>query len=62
MARTGVKTDRNKVNNSTQEYESKYEAQKLGVSWQAVVGAKRATGSNDRKVIENYLKGKGKVN
>ena len=44
--------------NSSQEYEVKYLAEKLGVSSQAIGGAKRATGSNDRKVIEKYIKDK----
>lgn len=59
MAKAGNKTDRAKVN-SSQDYELKYEAQKLGVTWQAIVGAKKATGSNDRKVIEKYLADKKK--
>jgi hypothetical protein len=46
--------------NSSEGYEIKYEAEKLGVSVQAIVGAKRATGSNDRKVIEEYIKSKKK--
>jgi len=36
----------------------KYLADKLGVSIQAITGAKRATGSNDRSDIEKYIKGK----
>ena len=59
MAKQGVKTDRTKVN-STQDYEISHVAQKMGVSSQQVVGAKRATGSNDRKVIEKYIADKGK--
>ncbi|HEY0054941.1 MAG TPA: DUF3606 domain-containing protein [Pedobacter sp.] len=59
MAKRGVKTERNEVN-SSQEYEVKYLADKLGVSSQAIGGAKRATGSNDRKVIEKYIKDKNK--
>ncbi|RFZ90087.1 DUF3606 domain-containing protein [Mucilaginibacter conchicola] len=59
MATKGVNTDRKKVN-SGEKYELKYEAQKLGISTQALVGAKRATGSNDRKVIEKYLAEKKK--
>lgn len=46
--------------NSSQEYEVKYLADKLGVSSQAIGGAKRATGSSDRKVIEKYIKDKNK--
>ncbi|HXI00084.1 MAG TPA: DUF3606 domain-containing protein [Sphingobacteriaceae bacterium] len=59
MATKGVKTDRNKVN-SSQDYEVKYLADKLGVSSQAIGGAKRATGSNERSVIEKYIKDKKK--
>ena len=51
------KNERNKVN-SSQEYEVRYMAEKLGVSPQAIAGAKRATGSNDRKDIEEYIKKK----
>lgn len=58
MAR-GTKVERKEIN-SSQKYEVKYEAEKLGVSVQAITGAKRATGSNDRKVIEQYLKDKKK--
>ncbi|RCH55046.1 DUF3606 domain-containing protein [Mucilaginibacter hurinus] len=57
MATRGIKTDRRKVN-SSQDYEVRHIAEKLGVSSQAVGGAKRATGSNDRKVIEQYIKNK----
>ena len=53
----GTKTERKSVN-SSQDYEVKYLAEKLGVSSQAIGGAKRATGSNDRKVIEDYIKNK----
>ncbi|NOW97180.1 DUF3606 domain-containing protein [Mucilaginibacter sp. SG564] len=59
MAKQGQKVERKEIN-SSQKYELKYEAEKLGVSTQAIVGAKRATGSNDRKVIEAYLKNKQK--
>ncbi|MFD2162990.1 DUF3606 domain-containing protein [Paradesertivirga mongoliensis] len=59
MATRGAKTERREVN-SSQEYEVKYLAEKLGVSSQAIGGAKRATGSNDRKVIEKYIKDKNK--
>lgn len=51
MATKGSKTDRKKVN-SSQDYEVKYLAEKLGVSSQAIGGVKRATGSNDRAVLE----------
>lgn len=56
MAR-GTKVERREIN-SSQPYEVKYEAEKLGVSVQQITGAKRATGSNDRKVIEEYIKNK----
>ncbi len=59
MATKGAKKDRKEVN-SSQEYEVKYIADKLGVSSQAITGAKRATGSNDRAVIEKYIKEKKK--
>ncbi len=55
----GTAADRKKVN-SSQEYEVRHIAEKLGVSSQAIGGAKRATGSNDRKVIEEYIKNKNK--
>lgn len=58
MAKAGQK-DR-KLVNSSQTWEISHVATKLGVSSQKVVGAKRATGSNDRTVIENYITGKGK--
>lgn len=51
------RNERNKVN-SSQKYELKYLAEQLGVSVQAINGAKRATGSNDRKVIEQYIRDK----
>jgi hypothetical protein len=56
MAKQGP-SDRKKVN-SSQDYEISHVAQKMGVSSQQVVGAKRATGSNDRKVIEKYISDK----
>jgi uncharacterized protein YjcR len=59
MAVKGAKVERSQVN-SSQEYEVKYLAEKLGVSSQAIGGAKRATGSSDRKAIEAYLKAKKK--
>jgi len=49
--------DRSKVSGS-ENYEIQYFKDKLGVSSQAVTGAIRATGSNDRKVLEKYLKEK----
>ncbi|MEJ5995624.1 DUF3606 domain-containing protein [Pedobacter sp. Du54] len=58
MAKSGPK-DRKKVN-SSQDYELSHVATKMKVSIQQVVGAKRATGSNDRAVIESYIAGKRK--
>ncbi len=49
------KADRNKVSGS-ENYEMQYFRDKIGVSSQAVVGAIKATGSNDRKTLEEYLK------
>lgn len=46
--------DRNKVSDS-ENYEIRYFRKKLGVSAQAVREAIMATGSNDRKVLEDYL-------
>lgn len=60
MSTRGSKVERREVN-SSQPYEVKYLADKLGVSIQAIVGAKRATGSSDRKDIENYIKSKKKA-
>lgn len=57
----GSKVERREVN-SSEKYEVKYLAEKLGVSSQAITGAKRATGSNDRKEIEKYIKEKKKAN
>ncbi|MDR6546478.1 hypothetical protein J2810_002537 [Chryseobacterium rhizosphaerae] len=48
------KQDRSKVSGS-ENYEIQYFKDKMKVSSQAVVGAIRATGSNDRKVLEAYL-------
>ena len=59
MATKGSKTEKASVN-SSQEYEVKYLAEKLGVSSQAISGAKRATGSNKREDIEKYIKQKNK--
>lgn len=61
MATRGTKTDRKKVN-SAQDYELYHVAEKMGVSIQQVVGAKRATQSNDRTVIEKYIANKKKSN
>ncbi|MEJ2884208.1 DUF3606 domain-containing protein [Pedobacter sp. GR22-6] len=58
MAKKGP-SDRKKVN-SSEDYELSHVAEKMKVSLQQVVGAKRATGSNDRKVIEEYISAKGK--
>ncbi|MGK6342476.1 DUF3606 domain-containing protein [Chryseobacterium sp. DT-3] len=49
------KLDRNQVS-SSENYEIQYFKDKLGVSSQAVVGAIKSTGSNDRKTLEAYLK------
>lgn len=49
--------DRSKVSGS-ENYEIQYFKEKMGVSSQAVAGAIRATGSNDRKTLEAYLKNK----
>jgi hypothetical protein len=57
-SKTG-KGDRNKVS-GTDNYEIQYFKDKLGVSGQAVAGAIRATKSNDRKVLTDYLKNKQK--
>lgn len=51
------KQDRNKVSGS-ERYEIQYFKDKLGVSGQAVAGAIKATGSNDRKILTEYLKNK----
>lgn len=48
-------SDRNKVSGS-EKYEIQYFKDKLGVSGQAVAGAIRATGSNDRQILTDYLK------
>ena len=61
METRGTGTDRKKVN-SSQDYELYHVAEKMGVSIQQVTGAKRATGSNDRKVIEQYISAKKKGN
>lgn len=49
------KQDRNQVSGS-ENYEIQYFKNKMGVSSQAVVGAIKNTGSNDRKTLEEYLK------
>jgi predicted 3-demethylubiquinone-9 3-methyltransferase (glyoxalase superfamily) len=51
--------DRRQVNGN-ENYEIQYLKDKLGVSSQAVTGAIRATGSNDRQVLEKYLNDKKK--
>jgi len=51
--------DRAKVSGS-QRHEIDYFKEKMGVTGQAVAGAIRATGSNDRKTLEKYLEGKQK--
>lgn len=50
-------SDRNKVSGS-ENYEIQYFKEKMGVTSQAVTGAIRAIGSNDRKILEKYLKEK----
>ncbi|AOM78886.1 DUF3606 domain-containing protein [Pedobacter steynii] len=60
MATKGSKVEKSKVN-SSQDYEVSYLAKKLGASSQAIGGAKRATGSNDRDKIEKYIKEKKKT-
>lgn len=52
----GLKQDRSKVAGG-QSYEISYMREKFGVSTQKVTGAIRAVG-NDRKKVEEYLKGK----
>ncbi|MES2456298.1 MAG: DUF3606 domain-containing protein [Bacteroidota bacterium] len=59
MEKKGAKVGRDQVN-SSQPYEVKYLADKLGVSSLAINGAKRATGSSDRMEIETYIKQKVK--
>lgn len=49
------KQDRSKVS-SSENYEIQYFKDKMGVSSQAVVGAIKKTGSNDRNTLEEYLK------
>lgn len=56
MAKSGP-SDRKMVN-SSQDYELSHVATKMKVSIQQVIGAKRATGSNDRTVIEKYISDK----
>lgn len=58
MAKQGPK-DRKMVN-SSEHYELAHVAEKMNVSIQQVVGAKRATKSNERKVIEKYISDKQK--
>jgi len=57
MATRGAQAERREIN-SSQEYELRYEAEKLGVTVKAIKEAKNATGSNDRQVIEQYLRNK----
>lgn len=52
-------SDRNKVSGS-EKYEIQHFKDKLGVSGHAVAGAIRATGSNDRQILTDYLKKKKK--
>jgi len=53
------KQDRSQVNGN-ENYEIQYFKDKMGVSSQAVTGAIKSTGSNDRKTLEKYLKDKQK--
>lgn len=43
---------------SQQNWELQYVTDKFDVSIQQVVGAKRATGSNNRTAVEKYIKNK----
>ncbi|MCF3107612.1 DUF3606 domain-containing protein [Niabella sp. CC-SYL272] len=47
--------DRSNVSGS-EKYEIQFFKDKLGVSGQAVIGAIKATGTNNRKILEQYLK------
>ncbi|WBV56316.1 DUF3606 domain-containing protein [Chryseobacterium sp. PTM-20240506] len=49
------KKDRKQVSGS-ENYEIQYFKEKMRVTSQAVVGAIKATGSNDRKTLEDYLR------
>jgi len=56
MSTRGNKVERADVN-SSEEYELEYQAKKLGVTPEQIREAKEATGSNDHKKIEEYIKG-----
>ncbi len=56
MATRGLKVERHSV--SEQPHELSYEAQKKGTTAKKVEAAKKASGSNQRSVIENKLNGK----
>jgi len=45
---------------SSDNYEVRYFKDKMGITHQAVTGAMRATGSNDRKSLAKYLRNKQK--
>ncbi|MDC8103499.1 DUF3606 domain-containing protein [Chryseobacterium sp. PTM-20240506] len=49
------KKDRKQVSGS-ENYEIQYFKEKMGVTSQAVVGAIKENGSNDRKTLEDYLR------
>ena len=55
MAKKGAKVERSQVN-SSQPYEVKYLAEKLDVSSQAIMAAKRATGSSDCRTSNSTSK------
>jgi len=55
MTTRGSKVERRSVN-SSQDYEIEYEAQKLHTSPEKIREAKKAAGSNQRKVIEKQVK------
>jgi hypothetical protein len=57
MLSNAIKTDTAKLQ-SAEEWQMEYIARSIGVSFQTVTEAKRATGSNDRKAIEQYLRNK----
>lgn len=53
MAKRGAKVERHSV--SEQPHELKYEARKQGTTPENIEAAKKATGSNQRSVIEKKL-------
>ncbi len=56
MATKGTKVERRSV--SEQPHELRYEAKKEGTTTKKVEAAKKATGSNQRAIIEKDLTGK----